>query len=95
MAPAGTAATATGHGHDGMIALAKHASRIGEFLQRGDGQKAFHEDFEKFDKATVFLHGNDQPVVFLAEMLLHELGGFPIHQLALGAACAALRFGRF
>src|SRR6266849_8712938 len=41
-------AAATRQGNDGVIALAKHASRAGEFLQRPDGQKAFHKDLEKF-----------------------------------------------
>ncbi len=87
-----SAATPTGQGHDSVIALAKHASRAGEFFQRPDGKKALHEDFEKLDKTAVFLHGNDQPVVFLAEMLLHELSGFPVHQFALGAVGALEEF---
>src|SRR5207302_1873462 len=72
-------AAATRQGDDGVIALAKQASRADEFLQRPDGKKAFDEDLEEFYKTAVLLYGNDQPVVFLAEMLLHELGGFPIH----------------
>ena len=89
------AAASTSKGDDGVIAFAKHASRAGKFLQRADGKQAFHKDFEKFDKAAVFLDGNDQAVVFLAEMLFHELSGFPIHEFALGAVGAALRFGSF
>ena len=91
----GSAATSTRQGYDGVIALAKHASRAGKFLECADWKKTLHEDFEKLDKTAVFLYGNDQLVVFLAEVLLHELSGFPIHQFALGAIGAALRFGRF
>src|SRR5258708_22326217 len=90
-----SAAAATRQSNDGMIAFAKDASRVGEFLQRSNGKKAFHEDLEKLDKTAVFLDGNDQPVVFFAEVFLHELSGFPIHQFALGAVGSALRFGRF
>src|SRR5260370_19335198 len=87
-----TTAAATLQGDDGVISLSKHAPHTGEFLERADGKKAFDEDFEEFDKAAVFLHGDNQAVVFLPEMLLHELSGFPIHQFALGAVGAALRF---
>src|SRR5437879_6226039 len=81
--------------HDGVTAFAKDAAGTGECLQRGDGKKAFDEDFEQFDEAAVFLDGNNQAVVFLAEMFLHELGGFPVHQFALGAVGAPLSFGGF
>ena len=87
------AGTSASKGDDGVVALAKDAARSGEFLQRADGKKTFHEDVEKFDKAPVFLDGNNQAVVFLAEMLFHELSGFPVHQFALGAIGAALGFG--
>src|SRR5260370_31075559 len=90
-----SAATATRQSNDDMIAFAKHASRVGEFLECSNGKKAFHEDLEKLDKTAVFLHGNDQPVLFFAEVFLHELSGFPIHQFALAAVGAALGFGRF
>src|SRR5205823_10057350 len=32
----GSAATSTGQGHDSVIALAKHASRAGKFLERSE-----------------------------------------------------------
>jgi len=80
---------------DGVIAFAEHASRSGKFFQGADGQKAFDEDFEEFDEAAVFLNGNDQAVVFLAEMRFHELSGFPVHEFALGAIGAAFGFRSF
>ena len=89
------AAVSAGHGDNDVILLAVNASRVGSFFKRVDRQQAFHEDLEKLDKTAEFLHGNDQPVVFLAEVLLHELSGFPVHQFALGAIGAALRFRRF
>src|SRR5216684_1424714 len=46
----GSAAASTGQGHDGVIALAKNASRAGKFLECADGKKTFHEDLEKLDK---------------------------------------------
>src|SRR5260370_31600885 len=89
-----SAATASASkGDDGVIALALHAACAGEFFESVDGKKAFDEDFEEFDKAPELLDGNDQAVVFLAEMLLHELSGFPVHQFTLGAIGAPLGFG--
>src|SRR5204862_7772075 len=90
-----SAAAATRQGDDGVIALAKDAAGTGEFLQRVDGKKAFDEDFEQFDEAAVFLDGNDQAVVFLAEMFFHELSGFPVHEFAFGAIGAAFGLGGF
>src|SRR5260370_27171621 len=91
-----SAATASASkGDDGVIALAQHAACAGEFFESVDGKKAFDEDFEEFDKAAELLDGNDQAVVFLAEVLLHELSSFPVHQFALGAIGAALGFGGF
>src|SRR5712664_2365312 len=78
-----------------MIAFAKDAAGAGEFLECADGKKSFHKNFEEFDKATELLDGNDQAVVFLAEMLFHELSGLPVHEFALGAIGAALGFGGF
>src|SRR6266851_8678050 len=78
-----------------MIAFAKDAAGAGEFLECADGKKSFHKNFEEFDKAAELLDRNDQAVVFLAEMLLHELGGFPIHEFALGAIGTAFGFGGF
>src|SRR6266849_1056606 len=89
------AAVSAGHGNDGVIPLAVDAARVGGFFERADRQQALDEDFEKLHETSVFLHGNNQPVVFLAEVLLHELSGFPVHQFALGAVGAALRFGGF
>src|SRR5260370_37715783 len=78
-----------------MIAFAKDAAGASKFLERANGKKAFDEDFEEFDEAPEFLDGNDQAVVFLAEMLFHELSGLPVHEFALGAISAALGFGGF
>src|SRR5260370_33249566 len=52
-----SAAASTWQGNDGVIALAKHASRPGEFRQRPDGQQTFHKNFKDFNKTTVFLYG--------------------------------------
>src|SRR5260370_10647835 len=91
-----SAATASASkGDDGVIALAKDATGASEFLECADGKKSFYKNFEEFDKAAELLDGNDQAVVFLAEMLLHELSGFPVHQFALGAIGAARVFGGF
>src|SRR6266403_537064 len=57
--PGGSAAAATLQGHDGVISFTNSTSRAREFLERPDGQQAFHEDLEKFHKTAVLLHGND------------------------------------
>src|SRR5258708_30678955 len=91
-----SAATASASkGDDGVIALAKDATGASEFLECADGKKSFYKNFEEFDKAAELLDRNDQPVVFLAEMLLHELSSFPIHEFALGAIGTALGLGGF
>src|SRR6266481_1570613 len=81
--------------NNGVILLAIHAARARRFLQRVDRQQPLHKHLEQLHKAAVLLHGNNQAVVFFAEMLLHELRRLPVHQLALGAIRAALRFGSF
>src|SRR5712692_9481907 len=80
---------------DGVIALAIDATRVCRFFQGVDGQQPFHEHLEKLDKAPVFLNGDDQRIVFLAQVLFHELRRLPIHQLALGAISSAFGFGSF
>src|SRR5229473_4215730 len=72
------AGVSAGHGNDGVIPLAVDAARVGGFFERADRQQALDEDFEKLHETSIFLHGNNQPVVFLAEVLLHELSGFPV-----------------
>ena len=47
---------------------------------------------DQLDEESEFLHGNNQRVVFLAEMAFHELRCFPFHEFALGAIGAALGF---
>src|SRR5260370_42373863 len=89
-----SAATATRQSNDDMIAFAKHASRVGEFLECSNGKKAFHEEPEKLDKTAVFLHGNEQPLLIFAEVFLHELSGFPIHPFALPPFAPPLSFAR-
>src|SRR6267378_6884310 len=74
---AASAGVATGDSDDGVVAFAIDATGVGGFFDGGDGQKSFHENFEEFDEAAVFLHGDDQGIVFVAEMLLHKLRGFP------------------
>ena len=85
----------SGHSDDGVVLLSIYAAGARGFFEGVDGQKAFNEDLEEFDKTTEFLHGDDQPVVLLAEMLFHELRGLPVHQFAFGAISAALGFGGF
>src|SRR5579871_4214987 len=80
---------------DGMIALAEKAALAGGFFQPVDAHQAFHKYFYQLDEESEFLHGNNQRVIFLAEMAFHELRGLPIHQLAFGAIGAALGFGTF
>jgi len=97
-AAGGTAAAAgiaAGDGDDGVVALAIDAAGVGSFLDGGDGQQAFDKDFEEFDEAAVFLHGDDERFVFVAEMLLHELRGLPTDEFAFGAGGPALGLGSF
>src|SRR5437660_11586644 len=86
---------AAGNGDDGVIVLAVDATGIRGFFESADGEQAFDEDFEEFDEAAVFLDGDDEAFVFLAEMLLHELSGLPVHEFAFGHGGAALGFGGF
>src|SRR5258706_370789 len=71
------AGVATGDSDDGVVAFAIDAAGVGGFLDGGDGQESFHKNFKEFDEAAVFLHGDDERFVFVAEMLLHKLRGFP------------------
>src|SRR5439155_15227575 len=41
------------------------------------------------------LYGDNQPLVFVAEMLFHELRGLPIAQFAFGGSRTPFRFGSF
>src|SRR5260370_30411747 len=82
-------------GEGGGVGSGKDGRGGSEFLECADGKKAFYKNFEEFDKAAELLDRNDQPVVFLAEMLLHELSSFPIHEFALGAIGTAFGFGGF
>src|SRR5579859_3932460 len=92
---AAAAGVATGDGDDGVVAFAIDTAGVGGFLDGGDGQQAFDENFEEFDEAAVFLHGNDERVVLVAQMLLHELRGFPADEFAFGSGGTALGFGSF
>jgi len=78
-----------------VIAFAIDAAGVSGFFDGGDGEQAFDEDFEEFDEAAVFLHGDDEGIVLVAEMLLHELCGFPNDELAFGSSGATLGFGSF
>src|SRR5580693_1603220 len=84
-------AALTAHkGDNGVVAFAINAAGIRRFFQRVDRQQAFHKNFKEFDETAEFLHGDDQRVIFFAEMLFHVLRGLPIHQFALCAVGAAL-----
>src|SRR6266478_8146030 len=74
---AASAGVATGDSDDGVVAFAVDAASVGGFFDRSDGQESFHKNFKEFDEAAVFLHGDDEGFVFVAEMLLHKLRGFP------------------
>src|ERR1700735_5238139 len=80
---------------DGVIAVAKYAALAGSLFEAVDADEAFDEDVDELDEESEFLHGNNQRVVFVAEMLLHELRRLPFHELALGAIGTALGFGAF
>ena len=60
LATATTTALSTWNGDEGVLALAMHDARAAGFLERADGQEPFHKNFEEFDEAAVFLHGNDE-----------------------------------
>ena len=89
------AAFVAGHGDYGVIAFAVKAAGARGFFEGIDGDQAFDKDVEEFDEASEFLHGDDEGVVFVAEMLLHELRGFPGDEFALGGGGAALGFRSF
>ncbi len=80
---------------DGVIAVAIEALLAGKFLQPVDTDEAFHENVDEFDEETELLHGDDQRVIFLAEMAFHELGGLPLDEFAFGGVRPALRFRAF
>ncbi len=92
---AAAAIVVAGHGDYGVIALAIKTASAGNFVKGIDGDEAFDEDIEEFDEAAVFLHGDDEGIVFVAQVLLHELRGLPGNELALGGGGAALGFGSF
>src|SRR6202007_1297336 len=60
------AALSAGHGNHGVIPLTVDAARATGFFKRTQGHEALDEDFEELHETSVFLYGNDQPVVFLA-----------------------------
>jgi len=88
----GAAATAA---NDRVIALAVKNLFAGQLLDSRDGHDALDEDLHQLDEESEFLHRNDQRVVLLAQMLLHELRRLPGHQFALGGFGAALGLGSF
>src|SRR5713226_7131945 len=69
---------------DRMVVLAIHTPSARSFLQRADWQEPFHKHFEQLHKAAILLHGNDQPFVFIAEVLFHELRSLPVAQFTFG-----------
>ena len=78
-----------------MVAFAIDAAGAGSFFERANRQQPLDEDFEKFDKAAVFLHGDDQAFIFIAEMFFHKLSGLPVAQLAFGRGGTPLGFRGF
>src|SRR5260221_9507488 len=87
--------TVSAPGNNRMVLLAIENVFAGELRDAVDGDHALDKDFRQFDEESEFLHGNNQSVVLFAEMLLHELRGFPGHQFALGGFDAALSLGSF
>ena len=90
-----SAVAAAAAGNDGVVALAVEDLLAGELLDAVDGHQALDKDFHQLDEESEFLHGNNQRVVLLAQMLLHELRRLPGHQFALGGFGAALGLGGF
>src|ERR1700722_14707076 len=66
-------------GDDRVILIAVDASLASCFLQAIDAYKPFDENLNQLDEKTELLYGDDQRVIFLAEMVLHELRGLPFH----------------
>src|SRR5579875_246834 len=89
------AASAIRVGDNGMVAFAVTETGAEGLFQAIHGHQAFNKNLDEFHKKAEFLHGNDERVVFLAQMRFHVLDGFPIHQFALGAVGAALGLGGF
>src|ERR1700737_1764673 len=81
--------------NDRVVALAVKNLLAGQFLDARDGHDALYKDFRQLDEESEFLHGSDQRVVLLAQMLLHELRRLPGHQFALGGFGAAFSLGSF
>ncbi len=76
--PAPFALRKTAAGHNRMLMFAEQATRSRRLLDGAYGQQAFHKNFQQFHKAAVLLYGNNQPLVLVAEMLLHKLRRFPV-----------------
>lgn len=64
-------------------------------FKRVDREQTFDEDVEEFDVAAIFLNGNDEAVVLVAEMLLHEFRGLPTDEFAFGSGGASFGLGSF
>src|ERR1700737_4198639 len=81
--------------NDRVVALAIKNLLAGQFLDARDGHQALDKDFRQLDEESEFLHRDDERVILLAEVLLHELSCLPSHQFPLGGFGAALGLGRF
>ena len=53
------------------------------------GKKSFNKNIKEFDKAAVFLDGNDQAIEFVAKMILHNCAVF--QSMSSRSAVAARR----
>ena len=80
---------------DRMIAVTVHAFLAGEFLQPVNAHQPFHKNFDQLHKKAELLHGNNQRVIFFAQVAFHELRRLPFHQLAFGHIRAAFGFRTF
>src|SRR6202030_2853570 len=73
-----SAAVRLGDNH--VVALAKRAPHPRDFLQPVYTHEPLDEKFDQFHEESELLHGNNQRLVFLTEMALHELRRLPFHQ---------------
>src|SRR4029077_286504 len=76
--------------NDCVIVFAIHAAGSHGILEGIDRQQSFDKYLEQFHEAAILLYRDDQALVFIAEMLFHELRGLPIAQFAYRGSGAPL-----
>src|SRR5271156_571739 len=78
-----------------MVAVVIRTPLRGKFLQPVNAHQSFHENFHQLHKKSELLHGNNQRLIFLAQMALHELRRLPFHHSAPPPPPPPLRFRAF